>query len=68
VIVVDVYKCTKDATLKKWLILLIFFLAVALVAVTWLLVVCLKRAGGAFGDLCRRGRPMGQQFLAPACA
>ena len=70
--VVDLYKYTKDATLKKWLIPLIFLLAAVLAAITWLIVVCLKKASDGFRSLWQirasRDGYMVQRSLMPACA
>jgi hypothetical protein len=38
----DLYRHTKEASLKKWLLALIFLLAAAIAVATWLIVVCLR--------------------------
>jgi hypothetical protein len=55
---VHVYKHTREAALRKWLLPLIFFLAFVIAVTTLAVVVCLKKAGGAFRTL-RRDIGMG---------
>jgi hypothetical protein len=55
---VHVYKHTKEAAIRKLLLPLIFFLAFVIAVITLAVVVCLKKAGGAFQSL-RRDISMG---------
>jgi len=72
---VDIYKHTKDPALKKWLVPLLFFLAVVIAITSWLIVVCLETRNGVLQSLRRKigtkapnDSPMPQGVLAPAYA